>query len=217
MIYTKPTRRLRIGILFVLFLVLLGSTNSAVAQPTTTFFGEDLGLGEYTRLTSHPHADTARANFLAQLKNPGTEDFERFDDNKTAPIAVDFGRAGTATLQGNGEIEEIWTDTNERGRYPISGDKYWESSRDFYIEFTDPQVAFGFYGVDIGDFQGQLTITYEDGSAETILIPHTTDSPGGTVIYFGFIDLDNQFTSATFGHTGAEEDIFGFDDFTIGH
>jgi hypothetical protein len=215
LIYTKPTRRLRVGIVFVLFLVLLGSTNSAAAQPTI-FFGEDLGLDEYTRLTSHPNADSARANFLAQLSNPGTEDFESFDDNKAAPIAVDFGRAGTATLQGNGEIEEILTGTNKRGRYPISGDKYWESSRNFYIEFTDPQVAFGFYGVDIGDFRGQLTVTYEDGSAETILIPHTTDSFGGTVIYFGFIDLDNPFINATFGHTGAEEDIFGFDDFTIG-
>ena len=30
----------------------------------TTFFGEDLGLGESTRLTSHPNADTARTNFF---------------------------------------------------------------------------------------------------------------------------------------------------------
>ena len=205
----------KIGMLLAVLFVFLGLTTSAVAQPTT-FFGEDSGLGEDTRLTSHPNADAARDAFLAPLSNPGTENFESFADGATTPLAVDFGPAGTATLQGNGEIEEIPSGTNGYGRYPISGDKYWESTDVFYIEFSEPQVAFGFYGVDVGDFSGQLTLTYEDGTAETIIIPHTVDSPGGTVIYYGFIDLDKPFTKVTFGNTAAGTDYFGFDDFTIG-
>ena len=189
--------------------------SSAVAEPTI-FFGEDSGLGEGDRLTSTPNADAARADFLAQLTNPGTENFESFADGAVAPLAVDFGAAGTATLQGTGEIEEVPDGTNGYGRYPISGDKYWETSDVIYIEFTEPQAAFGFYGVDVGDFSGQLTITYEDGSTQKVTIPHTMNSPGGTVIYFGFIDLDNPFTTATFGNTAPGTDYFGFDDFTIG-
>lgn len=212
------TRRLSIGILFVLFLVLLVSATNAVAQPTT-FFGEDSGLGEDDRLTRTPNADAARADFITQLSNPGTEKFESFAEGAEAPLAVDFGAAGTATLQGTGKIVEVTTGTDGYGRYPISGDKYWKSGGSFYVEFSKPEAAFGFYGVDVGDFHGQLTIAYEDGSAQTVTIPHTVDSPGGTVIYFGFIDLDKPFTKITFGNTaeGAEhEDVFGFDDFTIG-
>ena len=41
-------------------------------------------------------------------------------------------------------------------------------------------------------------------------------SPGGTVIYFGFIDLGHPFTKVTFGNTEPGWDYFGFDDFTIG-
>jgi hypothetical protein len=200
----------KIGMLLAVFFVLLGLTTSAVAQPTT-FFGEDSGLGEGTRLPSHPNADAARADFLAQLTNPGTEDFESFTDGAVAPLAADFGAAGTATLLGPGFIANIPSGTNGVGRYPISGDKYWDTNSNFYVEFSDPQVAFGFYGVDIGDFSGQLTITYEDGTSSTLTVPHTVNGPGGTVIYYGFIDTDKPFIKVSFGTTTGD-DYFGFDD-----
>lgn len=187
-----------------------------VATQATIFFGEDTGLGESTRLASFPNAAAAQAAFLANLANAGVENFEGFADGTAAPLAVNFGAAGTATLQGNGNIAEVITGTNGFGRYPISGTKYWESTDVFYIDFAQPQVAFGFYGIDVGDFNGQLTITYADGSSQTKVVPHTVGSPGGTVIYFGFIDTNNPFTSITFGNTAPGVDYFGFDDFTIG-
>ncbi len=191
-------------------------TTSAVATPTT-YFGEDPGLGEGTPLLSHPNADAARAAFLAQIINPGTEDLEGFADGTNAPITVDFGVAGTATLQGGGHVSHVPAGTtNGVGRYAISGTKYWETSDVFYIDFTEPQVAFGFYGVDVGDFNGQLLIEYEDGTVETVVVPNTVGSPGGTVIYFGFIDMTKPFTRVTFGNTAPGVDYFGFDDFTIG-
>ena len=207
-----------IGIFIVAIIPIMGLlvlTTNAVAAPTT-FFGEDLGLGESTRLSSHPNADAARDAFLAQISNPGVEDFESFSDGATAPLVVDFGATGTATLQSpSGSIDEIPSGTDGVGAYPISGDKFWKTYSDFYITFSEPQSAFGFYGVDIGDYTGQLNITYEDGTATTLTIPHTINCPGGTVIYFGFIDTEQEFINVSF-ESSYGGDQFAFDDFTIG-
>ena len=197
-------------------LLLALCTTSTVAAPTT-YFGEDPGLGESTPLLVYPNADTARAAFHAQIVNPGTEDLEGFADGTTAPITIDFGAAGSATLQGNGTVNHVPEgSTDGYGRYAISGTKYWETSDVFYINFTEAQVAFGFYGIDVGDFDGQLLIEYENGDIETLVVPNTPNSPGGTVIYFGFIDTTKPFTRVTFGNTASGWDHFGFDDFTIG-
>jgi len=197
----------------IVALTLLSLSIGISSATPMTFFGEDIGLGEMTPLTSHPNADAARDSFLAHLVNPGVEDLEDFEDETEAPLSVDFGTAGTATLQGSGYVNE---GANNVGRYPISGNNYWEGSSQFYLEFTEPQVAFGFYGIDVGDYNGQLTITYEDGTTETLTVPHETNTMGGTVIYFGFIDVDHPFVKVTFGNTAEGTDYFGFDDFTIG-
>ena len=211
--------------------VLAGLTVAEAAP--RTFFGEDLQPGpcpagdpicETVRLKSHPNADAARAAFLAALKGVGTESFESFVDDTTAPVVLGFPGVGgeviTAILHGNGRIREI-TDpdgTNGRGRFPISGTKYYESASMFTVEFTRPIAAFGFYGTDIGDFDGRVTVTYTDGLTTTVMIPHTRLGLGGSVIYYGFIDVDHPFVSLTFGNTssaGIVADAFGFDDMTI--
>lgn len=199
----------------VTFLFLALSTTIAAAVPVT-FFGEDAGQGEAIRLPSHPNADAARTAFLAMLINPGVENLESFANGQAAPLAANFGAAGTATLNGNGEIANVPTGTNGVGRYPISGNQYWEATDSFSIDFTQPQVAFGFYGIDIGDFNGQVTILYENGVSQTLTIPNIRNGPGGSVLYFGFIDAANPFIKVTFGNTEAGTDYFGFDDFTIG-
>jgi hypothetical protein len=189
------------------------------AAAPTIFFGEDEGIGESTRLITHPNADAARDDFLSHLTNAGIEDLEGFADGTTADLTVDFGTAGTATLQGDGEINAVSTGTNGYGRYPISGNNYWEVTGDFSIEFTEPQVAFGFYGIDIGDYNGQVTIEYESGATEELTIENSVNADGGSVLYFGFIDMNKPFTKVTFGNTastGYNADVFAFDDFTIG-
>ena len=182
-----------------------------------TFFGEDLGLGEGTRLTSHPFADDARTDFFSYLVGVGTEDFESFSNGATSPLLVDFGAAGSATLLGNGSIGNVPTGTNSFGRFPISGDQYWESSSQlFALEFSDPVAAFGFYGIDFGDFNGEVMVTASNGVSTTYSIGHTVGAPGGSVLYWGVIDTDNLFTSITFSNSGSSADYFGFDDFSIG-
>lgn len=187
----------------------------ASAAPMT-FFGEDAGLGENTRLSSTPNADAARNAFLSKLSGVGTETFESFTAGSFTNLNVSFPGAGTATIN-SGTIANVPTGTNGFGRYPISGNQYLEtSSANLTIAFDQAVAAFGFYGVDIGDFNGQVTLTFVGGSSSTINIGNTVNAAGGSVLYFGFIDTDNLFTSVTFGNTNAGVDGFGFDDFTIG-
>lgn len=198
---------------------LLVAFGTAAQAGPVTFFGQDTGLGENTRLATHPNADAARLSFLANLVGVGTENFEGFSNGAGAPLPLTFPGSGgsiTATLNGGGNVATISTGTNGVGRYPISGNNYWETGDVFSIAFSSPISAFGFYGVDIGDFGGQVTLTLVDGGTTTLTIPNAVNGPGGSVLYFGFYDTGNQYTGITFGNTAAGVDYFGFDDMTIG-
>ncbi|RPI39117.1 MAG: PEP-CTERM sorting domain-containing protein [Betaproteobacteria bacterium] len=110
------------------------------------------------------------------------------------------------------------------GQHAISGTHWWRTgaNNDFVINFDSPVAAFGFFGIDVGDVGAQLTLTLAGGGAVAIDIPHTVEPGGpgsgqnGSVIYFGYIDEANPFTSATFSNVGDFGDDFGFDDMTIG-
>jgi hypothetical protein len=125
--------------------------------------------------------------------------------------------AGTATFTGIGEIANV-PSGDFAGRYPISGNQYFDTGSDFTITFSTAIAAFGFYGVDIGDFGGQvtLTLTHLVGPQTVVTVPNTINGLGGGVLFFGNIDTANPFTSITFGDTAQGVDFFGFDDMTIG-
>ncbi|PIQ89464.1 MAG: PEP-CTERM sorting domain-containing protein [Candidatus Omnitrophica bacterium CG11_big_fil_rev_8_21_14_0_20_42_13] len=204
---------MRKSIIFsVLSIVLTFCIGNFVYAAPVTFFGEDLGGGEAVRLASTPNSNAARANFFTNLLGVGTENFEGFATSTGVPLAVNFGAAGTANLLNSGAIATQASGTNGFGRYPISGSNYWETSSNFSLSFTNPQSAFGFYGIDIGDFSGQLTLTYAGG---VLAVPHTVSGPGGSVLYFGFYDTTTPFSTITFSTTTGS-DVFGFDDFSIG-
>ncbi|NMG50660.1 PEP-CTERM sorting domain-containing protein [Azoarcus communis] len=186
---------------------------SAYAAPLV-FFGEDEGLGETIALSSTPNADAARNAFLAALsgQNVATEDFESHPYTTSftpGTLNVDFGALGTATLN-----QGYVTNDPYAGRYATSGAQFWETySSSFTINFSSAVIGFGFYGIDIGDFLGTVTLTLSNGSEFTV--PHSIDNPGGSVLYWGIVDTETPFTSVTFGNTNAGADWFGFDDFTI--
>lgn len=200
-----------------LLVLVLGIPTVASAIPFT-FFGEDLGAGENTRLAAHPNADTARANFFSNLVGVGTETFESFVSGSGAPLAVSFGVAGSATINGDGSVDSQPTGTNGVGRYPISGNQFWETGSVFSIDFSDPVAAFGFYGVDIGDFNGQVTLTTVAGTPLVLNVGNTQNGMGGSVLYFGFYvtTAAEEFTKISFGNTASGVDFFAFDDFSIG-
>jgi hypothetical protein len=186
----------------------------------TVYFGEDLGLGESTPLSSYPNANAASASFLSQLTGVGTETFEAPDQTvgQTAPLTLTFPGAGTATLSGTGAIASVTPGTtNGVGRYAVSGSQFWEVSGTFDISFSDPIAAFGFYGVDIGDFGGYVTVmTTGAGGSTTYNVDNSINDPGGGVLFWGLIDTSNPFTSISFGNTATGTDYFAFDNMTIG-
>lgn len=188
-------------------------STSAFAAPLT-FFGYDQGPGESGRLNTYTNATAASNNFLSNLIGVGTETFESFSTGSVPPFALSFPGAGTATLSGSGaSIDEVTgSGSNGVGRYAISGSKFVETGdRGFTITFADPVAAFGFWGVDIGDFGGDLIIETTNGSYTL----DTSNNPGGSVLFWGIIDTD-LFTSITFSNTAAGTDYFAFDNMTIG-
>ena len=206
------------AVAFVALVLAFALPFTANAEPVI-YFGEDFGLGESDPLEEWPNADAAEADFLSALFGVGIEDMESFEDDTPAPLPVTFPGAGiTATLEGSGKVEVIPPGfTNGRGRYATSGTHYWETTDVFGLSFSDEVAAFGFHGIDIGDFDGNvlMTLLYDGGSTD-VIIPHTVGSPGGTVIYFGMYDVEQQYTGVVFGNTAVGIDNFGFDDWTVG-
>lgn len=208
------------------------AASAAMALPSsasafTVFFGEDVNNSESTPLASFPNAAAAEAAFQSNLFGVGTEDFEGFSSGTGNPLALVFPGAGTATLSGGGGAIASVTpgNTNGFGRYATSGSNFWEvdagSAGDFTVDFSAPVAAFGFYGVDIGDFGGQLQLQLND-PANTLLTVNNTigsnASTGGSVFFYGIIveNAGEQFSKIQFETSTGQGDVFAFDDMTVG-
>ncbi|MEO0988797.1 MAG: PEP-CTERM sorting domain-containing protein [Cyanobacteria bacterium J06639_14] len=200
---------------------------SAQAQAYSLFFGEDLNSSEFNPLAATPNANAAEADFLSNLVGVGTEDFEGFTTGAGTPLNLAFPGAGTATLTGGGAIDSVIPGTAINGRYGTSGSNFFEvtagGANNFRIDFSEAIAAFGFFGIDIGDFGGQLELELGlvGGATETIIVPNTLGSnasTGGSVLFQGLIadNSDEEFISVSFLTSTGMGDVFGFDDFTIG-
>lgn len=213
-------------------LIVLSATvfSSWIATPVEAlqiFLAQDAGLGKDTRLVKRPNADAVRDRFLSHLVDVKTEDFENFSSGCYNTLTVNFPKTDTVTLQGQGCIRNFPTGTNGAGRYPISGNKYLDTFSNFSIIFPDPVAALGFYATDIGDFNGNLTLTFKnDTTTTTFTIPSTPNCPDalvncqdGSVLYFGIIAQapSEFFTEVIFGNVGQGGDFFGFDNLSIGN
>lgn len=157
----------------------------------------------------------ARASFLSSLIGVSNEDFEA--QSGGAPLNLNFtgsGGAITATLSGSGSVGV----GPGAGRFNTSagGSRYWEVSGAFVITFSEAISAFGFYGTDIGDFDGQVTLGLAGGGSVDLTVDNTINGNNGSLLFFGFIDPTQSYTSITFGNTAAGSDFFGFDDMVIG-
>jgi hypothetical protein len=196
-------------------IILAALAGSAQAAPVT-FFGED-GNPTGTTPIAHPISDATSASFLSQLTSPGVETFDSFASGATA-VAPSFGNGITATLNGG-----VIVNSPGAGRFAISSPNFYEADTStFSINFSGPIAAFGFYGTDIGDFGGVLSLTLTDAGGQTssLIVPASVGSGGaqpenGSVLYFGFYDLSDTYTSIAFNNSNTS-DVFGFDNFTVG-
>lgn len=197
------------------------STIAMVPQASaamTIFFGEDLSPGGVVPPAGN--SNTARNSFLSNLPTGvGTETFESFSSGTISPVALSFpGSTGaiTATLSGGGSVI-----TGGGGRFPTSGTKLWNVEPGvgaFTILFSQPVSAFGFFGTDIGDFGGNITLALQPsggGAPVNLVVNNTLSAPNASLLFYGFIDNSASYTQVTFGNTSGA-DGFGFDDMTIG-
>lgn len=198
------------------------AASSASAQ---TFFGTDVDGSGSTRATN-VNSLGARNAFLSSLIGVGTEDFEA--ETGTAPLNLTFPGAGTATLTGNGSVEAFaGPGANGAGRYATSGEQWWEARTstnavdNFKVTFGSTVAAFGFYGIDIGDFGSQLSLVFDLAAGGTFTwdLPYVASNGAdserdGSLLYAGYINTSG-FTAVTFSGTSTD-DAFAFDDMTIG-
>jgi hypothetical protein len=214
--------------------VLLSCTTRALGA-IETFFGEDSNGRFDIPLTRFGGASAAEADFLSKLSGGvGTETFERIAAGATAPLKLTFPGAGTATLiGGNGEVISLSSGITDVGRYGVTKDGGEESffkigadgTGNFKITFSEPIAAFGFYGTDIGDYDGELRLDLlsPNDSKTSLPVPQKTSASkaDGGVLFFGFIanTADDLVSSVTFTSTSPDPklvDFFGFDNFTVG-
>ncbi len=208
----------------------------ACAGLVTTFGHTGLGTPAFP-LTTYPQAANARTAFLGG----GTASFYGFEATEGAALGattLNISLGGvTATLSGGGKVATAVPNPTDEGRYSVSGvsgspsqgSQYWEatapigSASSFKIDFSSAVDSFGFFGVDIGDFGGKvsLVLTRTDGSSVTVA-PGASAITGtmaeGSVMFFGVrADIaSDYFKSVQFVTTGGSgADVFGFDMFTV--
>jgi hypothetical protein len=212
----------------------------AVQAAPLTFFGENQaacatpGVRATCAVSGNPL--TARNTFQSFLVSGiGVENFESYANGagSAAGLPITFtGSTGniTATINpsaaggtfvSDGTTFGGFSDTENFGRWnttPAGGDSWYLAFNSFSIDFDVAISAFGFYGTDVGDINGQMTITLrsEAGVNTVINVGNTANSPNSTLMFWGFVDPTVKYNRITFGNTAAGFDGFGFDGMTIG-
>lgn len=214
-----------------LAILTLAALAAGSAQAYATYSGID-GNGNSTRLLTTPNSAAAENSFKSNLTGVGTETFESQAAGAVAPLALNFGAAGTATLSGGGgQVVATSAATIGVGRYSVpGGTNYWDvtasTSNSFRVDFSQDIAAFGFYGIDIGDFNGTVQLELLNGGGMTIgtfNVPAAAQgAANGSVLYFGLIagNSSELFRTVRFNTIlppgSTQTDVFGFDSFTIG-
>lgn len=209
--------------------LVLAARTAAAQCPVgaTCYFGTD-ETGSATTRAANVQALAARSAFLARLSGGvTTQTFDGYADGTPLPLTTAFAGAGSATMTGEGVVLTQGAGADGDGRYPVSGTQYLDTYTTtsglpaFRIDFANPVAAFGFYGVDIGDFGSQfaLRFTHVGGGTTTWTLPYAaTDGVGtrrdGSLLFAGFIGATD-FTSVAFVGTGAD-DYLAVDDVTVG-
>ena len=215
--------------LTVLSIVALGTMYAGSSFAYQIFRGEDLN-GNPTSIPAIPNSTNSQLAFFG-FGTPRVENFEN-QAVGAGPLTLGFGSGNTAvnaTLSGvNGAVQSVGTPTDGRFSVP-GGNKFWAATASnrndtFNIAFSTDVEAFGFFGIDIGDFGGILSLELLDGEESMMgtafpINTSTGNNRDGSVVYFG-IRAQSQsewFRSIRFRltNTTTQDDAFAFDSFTV--
>lgn len=195
---------------------LLGVLLSVAAADAASFFGTDPGSGnDNTPLGTHTNADNAQTSFFNALSSKTTVTLEGSSGVSTVPFALGANNGNILGSSPTGTTTIGAGATDSAGGFPISGTVLWVmDTASFTITMNQPVTAIGFYGIDIGDADGSLSLSLNGGAAIPVVSSALTS---GNVLYFGLTDLAG-FSTITFNNAsiGVLFDRFNFDDFTVG-
>lgn len=196
-----------------LALVLVTTISTSHVRGALVSFAEDNCDGG---CINSPNADAMHAQFLSNIQAPEVESFESFSVGSYSTLSVNsFSQAGTVELKGT--KYDIRQGNIGFGRFPLHGTKFLDAQAgpEFRLEFQTPVAAFGFYGVDLGDFSGTISIktSLGGGSVNVYPIPFNGQTSNGDVIFWGVTDA-SKFDKIEFD-TSHSVDYFAFDMFTV--
>lgn len=207
-----------------------GPAHAYTYQPYTAVDLADEGIP----ITNPVNATAANAAFEQALGASGllkgTEAFETQTPGVPpgGSLALDLGDAGKATLSGAGgtvvQVPEGFA--SPQGRYSVpGGSRFYEvlAGQTFTVTFDREISAFSFWGTDIGDFDGTLSVQLFDDTGTQIgkdiaVTLGAAAASNGSVLHFGIIAGSDAelFKSIRFVTSGtATPDAFGFDSFSI--
>ena len=222
----------------------LFSTNEvrevAVYDWGVTFFGEDLN-GTPARLTSAPHSDKAKADFLAAVGGVRVQDFESgFTDGQQiwGTVPITFTSSGGQEALG-GTLYAGRKDTVKvrkavapgmvSGSFPTSGDFFVELSNpttfgadiEINLPADQPQRAVGFYLTGLASAADNPLRVYLGGrnlATVPVDLPPIQDPArrSGSVIFFGMVLNSWTYDTIVLGFEGGlGSETCGVDDIII--
>jgi hypothetical protein len=200
-------------------LVLLSFTTVPATAAVVTFTGADLGV--LPGSPSGPNSTSAAASFdaaAALLGNVSTITFESAPLGSFSSLAVAPGVtiSGSNISGGNQSInntfDAAFPSLDGYNSTPGGSNFVEMMGGSLVFNFSTPTQFFGAFLSGVQDFL-QDTITFSDGTSQTINVPEAGTSPSvGELVFVGFTDAGRSITSITINAgTNAFDDI-GVDD-----
>ena len=197
-----------------LFLAGILSATHASAAPIT-FIAMDPGVGPNG---AHPLSDAAAASFAVAAGAIGTTQLITFESVALGTISnTAIGNGIVLTQTGGGSSisnAPYSTPANLYGFDTTSGGSHYVNvyGSSVTFSFASPINSFGAYLTGVQNIFGTETLTFNDGTAQSILLTGPADNSGG-VEFFGFTDAGASISSITIN---AANDVIGVDDLRYG-
>jgi hypothetical protein len=200
-------------------LVLLSFTTVPATASIVTFTGADLGV--LPSSPSGPNSTNAANSFdaaAALLGNVSTITLESapvgsFSSLVVAPGVTISGSSVSGSNQSiNNTFDASFPSLDGYNTTPGGSNFVEMEGGSLVFSFSTPTQFFGAFLSGVQDFL-QDTITFSDGTSQTINVPETGTSPSvGELVFVGFTDASKSITSITVNAGTNAFDAIGVDD-----
>ena len=165
------------------------------------------------------NADVANGNYIVAVPNSNLISLAGLTPGTTNPVVV----GGMTITWTNQEFNTIRNTVSVTQGFGANSDNF--ISLDSFdttqpvsavLSFDSPIDAFGAFFTGAGNDSGGVTVSFNDGSAQSFTVQPSTATPNsqGAIQYFGFTDFGASISSVTVAvgtNDGGSFDIIGFD------